>query len=201
MGRKYKICSISAGLALVTFPFGGWIPAALAAGAGYFIGVKQFPKGERPWRSLSELLNEKEHGRLEFKEDLCVGTKRKSSFDGVIKSVVGFSNTNGGEIILGVSDVGQVVGIGQLICDYAGRDNFELSIRNALRSGIDGPIDKFCRMKFEVVGEMTVLRIEIERAKQQIFTKQRGEFYIRDGNQTLALTAKEYASWNGPDDA
>lgn len=194
MDRKIKIGSISTGLALVTLPLGGWLPAVLAAGAGYLICDKQFPKGEKPWRGLHELLNEKEHGRLEFKENLCKETKRKSSFDGIVKSVVGFANTDGGEILLGVSDVGEVIGVNELIRKNSNKDKFELSVRNALRSNIDGPVDKFCRMKFEAVDNKTILRIEVEKSNQQIFTKQKGEFCIRDGNQTLALTAKEYAN-------
>lgn len=177
----------------MAFPLGGWLPAALAAGAGYLIGEKQFPKGEKPWRGLHELLNEKEHGRLEFKESLCKETKRKSSFDGIVKSVVGFANTDGGEILLGVSDSGETIGIDELIRQNSNKDKLELSVRNALRSNIDGPVDKFCRMKFETVNNKTILRIEVEKSNQQIFTKQRGEFCIRDGNQTLALTPKEYA--------
>ena len=200
MDRKIKIGSISAGLALVAFPLGGWLPAALAAGAGYLIGDKQFPKGEKPWRGLRELLNEKEHGRLEFKESLCKETKRKSSFDGIVKSVVGFANTDGGEILLGVSDSGEVVGIDKLIRETSNKDKLELSVRNALRSNIDGPVDKFCRMKFEMLDNKTILRIEVEKFHQQVFTLHRGEFYIRDGNQTLALSPKEYSHRNRSDD-
>lgn len=200
MDRKFKIGSISTGLALVALPFGGWLPAALAAGVGYLIGDKQFPKGEKPWRGLHELLNEKEHGRLEFKEDLCEQTKRKSCFDGIVKSAIGFANTDGGEILLGVSDDGEIIGIGQLIRKYANKDKLELAVRNALRSSIDAPVDKLCRIRFEIVDNKTVLRIEVEKSNQQIFTKQRGEFYIRDGNQTLALTPKEYASRKRNDD-
>lgn len=200
MDRKYKIGSISAGMALVALPLGGWLPAALAAGAGYLIGDKQFPKGEKPWRGLHELLNEREHGRLEFKEDLCEETKRKSCFEGVVKSVVGFANSDGGEILLGVSDAGQVTGIDQHISKHASKDKLELAVRNSLRSNIDASVDKLCRMRFETVDNKTVLRMEVEKSNQQIFTKQRGEFYIRDGNQTLALTPKEFAHRKRDDD-
>jgi predicted HTH transcriptional regulator len=200
MNRKIKIGSISGGLALVALPLGGWLPAVLAAGAGYLIGEKQFPKGATPWRDLHELLNEKEHGRLEFKESLSEETKRKSSFDGIVKSIVGFANTDGGEILLGVSDDAQIIGVSELVNKNANEDKFELALRNALRSSIDGPIDKIFRMKFEIVDDKTILRIEVEKSNQQIFTKQRGEFYIRDGNQTLALTAKEYAHRKRSDD-
>lgn len=201
MDRKFKIGSISAGMALLALPLGGWLPAALAAGAGYLIGDKQFPKGEKPWRDLHELLNEKEHGRLEFKQSLCEETKRKSGYEGIIKSFVGFANSDGGEILIGVSDDGNISGIDSIIRKHGNKDKLELSVRNSLRSNIDGPIDKLCRIQFEIIKNKTILRIEVEKSKHQIFTKQRGEFYIRDGNQTLALTPKEYAHRNRGEDS
>lgn len=199
MDRKIKIGSISAGMALVAFPLGGWLPAALAAGAGYLIGDKQFPKGEKPWRDLTELLNEKEHGRLEFKSSLCEDSKRKSPFDGIIKSVVGFANSDGGEILLGVSDQAEILGVKDIVREYGGRDKFELSLRNALRSNIDSSIEKICRIKYESINEHTILRIEVEKSNFQVFTKQRGDFFVRDGNRTVALSAKEFAHRNRDD--
>ena len=194
--RKIKIGSISTGLALVTLPFGGWIPAALAAGVGYFIGDKQFPKGEKPWRDIDELLKEKEHGRLEFKESLGEESKRKSSYDGIIKTIVAFSNSDGGEILLGVSDNAEVVGISKLLKASGSKDKFELSFRSAIRSQIDGPVDKLYRLKFENIDHREVLRIEVQQSNKRIFTKQRGDFFIRDGNATRALTVKEYDHLN-----
>ena len=194
IGRKYKIASLSAGLALTALPFGGWVAAALAAGAGYIIGDTQFSKDKKPWRNLDELLHEKEHSRLEFKEALPQEKTGRSRFDGIIKSVIGFANTDGGEILLGVSDNGRITGINNLIDQYKNRDKFELALRETLRSNIDAPVDKIYRIKFEMVDKRVILRVDVEKVGYQVFTKQKGECYIREGNLTRALTPKEVSN-------
>ena len=191
ISRKYKVASLSAGLALAALPFGGWVAAALAAGAGYIIGDTQFSKDKKPWRDLHELLHEGEHNRLEFKESLSRGENGKFRFDGIIRSVIGFANTDGGEILLGVSDNGRITGINNLIDQYKKRDKFELALREVLRSNIDAPVDKMYRIKFEMVDKRVILRVDVEKVGYQVFTKQKGECYIREGNQTRALTPKE----------
>lgn len=192
MDRKIKIGSISAGLGLVALPLGGWLPALLAASAGYLIGDKQFPKGEKPWRDIQELLIEREHGRLEFKETLGEDSKRKSPYDGIVKTIVAFANSDGGEILLGVDDSSAVVGIDALIKNEGNKDKFELTLRNAIRTNIDGAIDRLYRLKFETIDHKTILRVEVEKSNKDVFGKQRGEFYIRDGNSTRSLSTKEY---------
>ena len=191
MNRKHKLATLSAGLALVALPFGGWVAATLAAGVGYVIGNTQFPEDEKPWRDLRELLHEGEHSRLEFKEALSQEENGKLRFDGIIKSVIGFANTDGGEILLGVSDDGKIAGINALIGKYKNRDKFELALREILRSNIDAPVDKIYRIKFETIDKKVILRVEVEKVGYQVFTKRKGEYYIRDGNQTRALTPKE----------
>jgi ATP-dependent DNA helicase RecG len=168
--------------------------------AGYLIGDKQFPKGEKPWRDIHELLNEKEHGRLEFKEALGEDSKRKSPYDCLIKTMVGFANYDGGEVLLGVSDDASVVGVETLIRKERNKDKFELALRNAIRSHIDGAVDKLYRLRFETVEQKDILRIEVEKSNKHIFTNQRGDFYIRDGNATISLSTKEYNNFKTEDD-
>lgn len=198
--RKIKVGSISAGLALVALPLGGWVPALLAASAGYLIGDKQFPKGEKPWRDIQELLNEKEHGRLEFKETLGEDSKRKSPYDGIVKTIVAFANSDGGEVLLGVADDATIVGIEALIRRERNKDKFELALRSAIRSNIDGAVDRLYRTRFERVDDKEILRIEVEKSAKHVFTNQRGDFYIRDGNATRSLTTKEYNSFKADDE-
>ncbi len=174
---------------MITLPFGGWFPATIAAGVGVMIGNQQFPAGEKPWRDLHELLNEGEHGRLEFKADLSNG--KKSCFNGIIKTIAAFANTDGGELLIGVTDKNQIVGLGDILKKYGTLDSFQCAIRNAIRSNIDTRAKRLYRIKFENVDDETVCRIEVEKARRHIFLKD-GSFYIRDGNLTNALSPKEY---------
>lgn len=187
--RKLKIGSLATGLGLITLPFGGWIPAAIAAGVGVMVGNQQFPAGEKPWRDLHELLNEGEHGRLEFKEDLSNG--KKACFHGVIKTIAAFANSDGGELLIGVNDNNEIIGLKNILQKYDNLDRFQSAMRNAIRSNIDTRIKNLYRIKFENIDEETVCRIEVEKARSHVFLKD-GSFYIRDGNLTNALSPKEY---------
>ncbi len=163
-------------------------------------GDAQFTKDKKPWRNLCELLREEEHSCLEFKESLSRRENGKLIFDNIIKSVIGFTNTDGGEILLGVSDDGKITGINDLIDQYENRDKFELALRDALHSDIDVPVDRIYCIKFEEIDKKVILRVKVKKSKCQVFTKQKGEYYIRDGNQTRALTPKEVSNRRDYDD-
>lgn len=196
--RHLKIGSLASGAGLITLPFGGWVPALIAAGVGYMVGKKQFPAGERPWREINQLLQEGEHGRLEFKARLHHNGK-KSPFEGIIKSVAAFANTNGGELILGVCDDRRLTGIQENIDHYGSKDKFECSIRSAIRSGLDASIDKLYRLKFESHDGKTLCRLEVEKSSDHVFSKDRGDFFIRDGNRTVALSPREFKKLSNQD--
>ena len=187
--RKLKIGSLATGLGLVTLPFGGWIPAAIAAGVGVMVGNQQFPAGEKPWRDLHELLNEGEHGRLEFKANLSNG--KKSPFDGIVKTIAAFANTDGGELIIGITDDGEITGLEPLIQKYKKTDRLECSVRDAIRNNIDTGIDRLYRLKFEDYEDHLLCRVEVTKSRKHVFLND-GSFYIRDGNRTIALSPREY---------
>lgn len=190
INRKLKIGSLASGLALATLPFGGWIPALVAAGVGIMVGNKQFPAGEKPWRQIDELLQEGEHGRLEFKQGLSDG--KGSPYDGIIKSIAAFANTDGGELLIGVEDAGTVCGLEKEIKKFRSRDKLESAIRNAIRDNLDANVGKLYRLKFEEVNGETVCRIEVEKSSTRVFSLNRGDFYMRNGNRTIALSTREY---------
>jgi len=50
------------------------------------------------------------------------------------------------------------------------------------------------------MGIKNILRIEVEKSNKHIFTNQRGDFYIRDGNATRSLSTKEYNNFKTEDD-
>jgi hypothetical protein len=89
--------------------------------------------------SIEDLIAEGESDSVEFKSSLrwdfaerCVNKKLEEV---VVKSVVAFTNGQGGTLLIGVSDEGQVLG---LESNYAGlgdidRDKFELHLRNVLK--------------------------------------------------------------------
>jgi predicted HTH transcriptional regulator len=199
MDRNLKIASVAAGAGLITLPFGGVGAAIVAAIAGAMVGNSQFPAGEKPWRELEELLNEGEHGRLEFKESLCPNSKRKSAYDGIIKTIAAFANTDGGELLLGVSDQSEITGLSDDIKAAGGKDKFESALRNAIRSGLDANIAQLYRMRMQECSGQWICRIEVQKSSHRVFTQAGGDFYHRDGNQTVRLNAKQLSKLENQD--
>ena len=195
--RRLKVGSVATGLGLLTLPFGGWIPAVIAGGVGLMVGNKQFPAGEKPWRDIDELLNEGEHGRLEFKSNLS--GKKKPPFDGIVRTLIAFANADGGELIIGVTDSGKINGLNEILEKYKNLDKFESSIRDAIRNNTDGNTNTLYRLKFEEYDDQDICRIEINKSRRQIF-HQDGSFLIRDGNISKSLNPKDYKLLNSDDD-
>lgn len=66
-------------------------------------------------RTVDEILVNNEDFTVEFKStarwDLREGTPNKAMEDAVVKTIVGFLNTNGGTLLIGVDDSGTALGL------------------------------------------------------------------------------------------
>ena len=100
-------------------------------------GITKTSDSELPV-TIEDLINEGESGELEFKSslrwDLSERIVNKKLEDVAMKTVAAFANSEGGILLIGVADDGQVLG---LESDYhslseADRDKFELHLRNLL---------------------------------------------------------------------
>ena len=128
----------------------------------------------------------------------------------VVKSVAAFMNTNGGELLIGIDDTGQPVGIEE---DYAfvhshNRDGWELWLGDLISTTL-GKVEaadvtpRYC----EVDGK-TVAYIKLTRASKPVFAtptkaaRPKGAtfgpnkpFYIRMANATQQLAGDELLSY------
>jgi|GEM_PF-6730963 len=191
MEREIRIGGVSGGLGIAFLAMGGPWAALLAAGAGLIVGTRMFPAGEKPWRDIADLLAEGEHGKLEFKRQFANGQKEASP-TGVIKTIAAFANTDGGEILIGIGDDGQVLGIETEAGKYGGKDKLEAAIRNAIRDSLNTDSSRLYRLKFETYQDALLCRIEVSRSQDKIFVAQKGEFYTREGNVTRSLSPRDY---------
>lgn len=86
---------------------------------------------------LEELIAEGESDGLEFKSSLrwsyqgaCLDKRLE---DVILKSIAAFANREGGTLLIGVSDEGEILGIEHDCTTLAGtKDEFELHLRNLL---------------------------------------------------------------------
>ena len=107
-----------------------------------------------------------------------------------LKTIAGFLNADGGTLLIGVSDSGEIKGL-QKDFRCMGRidkDRFELHIRNYLRDRFaPSPIGKV-NISFQELSEGTVCRVDVQPSEGIINLDD--EVYVRDGNKTQKLEGR-----------
>jgi len=149
---------------------------------------------------INALLQSAESQRLEFKStlrwDLDKGYTNRDLEDVVVKTVAGFLNADGGDLVIGVDDLGTVLGLDD---DYessksiAGRDGFERHLNGILRKAIGDATMAFLTMTFHTIDGREICQVAIEPADHPVYVASSGgqAFFVRQGNATRSLDPKE----------
>lgn len=163
-------------------------------------------------RNIQEIVNSDESEFIEFKSSLRWDIDGHVNIDlefNVMLAISSFLNTNGGILVLGLTDKKQIIGIEK---DYnkVGKNRnpngYETYFNNRLRECIGTGLRQFIRLKFEKYQNNDLCLIIIpNKSKKPIFVKDRNKrhfFAIREGNETTVLDAKDtvfYIKENWPD--
>ena len=155
---------------------------------------------------IKDLIADGESNVLEFKERArwSHGTNRKGKSEQIIvKSVAGFMNSEGGTLLIGVSDDGTVAG---LEADYStlskgNRDGFELFLTQLIGDKITGPSPSLCRISFHEIGGQEVCRIDVAASSKPVFacpvnSREFTDFWVRQGNKTEQFHGTELLDYN-----
>jgi len=155
--------------------------------------------------SLEDLIAEGESDGLEFKStlrwDVKEGTINKKPEEVIMKTVAAFANSDGGTLLIGVGDDGEVLGLEP---DYhslggVGRDKFELHLRNLLNEQFGkGFVTSKVVIKFHEIDDKEVCQIETTAAKDPVIVKMKDKngqptekFYARSGNSSQEIPLSE----------
>ena len=111
----------------------------------------------------------------------------------IVKTVAGLMNAEGGTLLIGVDDHGQVLGLQP---DYQtlgkpNRDGYELFLTELLKTNLSGTALTLTRISFSEVDGKDVCRIDAAASAQPVFTrppggKQFSEFWARIRQQHQA---------------
>jgi hypothetical protein len=155
--------------------------------------------------SLEDLIAEGESDELEFKStlrwDVKEGTINKKLEEVIMKTVAAFANSQGGTLLIGVADDGEVLGLEPDYHSLGGVDcdKFELHLRNLLNQQFGtGFVTSKVVIKFLEVGEKEVCQIETAAAKEPVILKVKDKngqptekFYARSGNSSQEIPLSE----------
>jgi CBS domain-containing protein len=141
-------------------------------------------------QEVEELIALDEGPHLEFKASLRYNTRGKCVDQELevncLKTLCAFMNADGGELVIGVSDDRDIVGLDH---DYRtlpkpNRDGFENYMINQVSNKIGDLYLRYIRFRFYEVDEMEVCRVTVQSSQEPAFLSHKGKqhFYVRAGN-------------------
>jgi len=151
--------------------------------------------------SVSKLIECGEGHNVEFKETLEYDVKLNRHNPNLnkecLRTIAAFLNTDGGTLLIGVKDNGEVTGIDQDLqyVQRKNRDGFELKLRSLMRNRFAPFPSGKVKLNFEKLAKGTVCRIDVDQASLNQIIHLDNEVYIRDGNMTVKLTGRDLTDW------
>ena len=159
----------------------------------------------RAHRNAEDLIKRGESKTLEFKSTLRWSLKEDRQDDkgvthAVLKTIAGFLNTEGGDLLIGVADDGKIVGIerDQLESD----DKFMRHLSQVVRNGLGDRAGTCIDPKTQIVQGKTVFIVSCQRSPEPVFLRWKGleaseggDLFVRSGPGTVKLppeSASEY---------
>ena len=132
---------------------------------------------------------------LEFKQtfslDVKTGSKEKYIEISALKTVGAFLNSEGGDLLIGVNDDGEITGVNEEISRFhKNEDKFMLNFKNHLKSKIGEGFYPLVDYKMVEVDGRNVLRVNCGIANTPCFLEDT-EFYVRSGPATDMLEGKK----------
>lgn len=153
--------------------------------------------------TVEKILAEGEHEWLEFKStfrwDLNQNKVNKNLEKATMKTIAAFMNSGGGQLLIGVDDMGNVVGLDH---DYrslpkSNADGFQNHFNHVFHSMIGPGFRQFVELAIQKVGDKECCLVKVLSSDKPSYLKfdEQEEFYIRTGNGTTALKISEMASY------
>ena len=149
--------------------------------------------------AIIALIKDGENQFVEFKAtlrwDLRQSKVNKQLEFVIAKTIAGFMNTNGGKLLIGVDDNGNILGLNQ---DFEtlkkpDKDGFGQYLMQLIALELGTHLCTAVNVSFYRYGENDVCYIEIAPTKTPVYLSQdgRSRFYIRTGNGTRELDLPE----------
>lgn len=140
---------------------------------------------EHPESSIRQLIAQGENRAVEFKSTMRMNLHAKKPGKEIelawIKGVAGFLNTDGGLLLLGVTDDGEITGLELDV--FENEDKCRLHFKNLISKHLGADHSKHVRFLLVSMDEKTVGVVRCARSEDPVFLKDgnKEHFYIRNG--------------------
>lgn len=153
-----------------------------------------------PVAELRALIAKGESGRLEFKETLEIdtktGNKLPSLIQSVLKTIAAYLNTDGGILLIGISNDGEIAGLERdfhVLGKSKNADGFELKLRDLISQRFAPVPFGQINIEFVATPNGAVCRIQVQPSLEIIHCDE--AIYVRDGNRTIKLEGRQLTEW------
>ncbi len=175
----------------------------LAASAVYWIYVRRRDTAGLDLvpdeASILGLIEKGESETVEFKSTMRMNLHSRKPGKEIeqawLKGVSAFLNTNGGTLLLGVTDAGEINGLEQDVFENA--DKCQLHFKNLIAKGLGVDVSKFIRFSVVPIGGKTVGVVQCVKASRPVYLRDgnKENFYIRNGPSSDALPASRMVDY------
>jgi DNA-binding response OmpR family regulator len=151
------------------------------------------------YEKIQSLISRGESERLEFKSTLRWNLKTGRADKGIekawLKSVVAFLNTDGGILLIGVADDGEILGTDA--DQFESDDRYLLHLNNLIQQHIGLECTGFIRFQLVPVEDKQVLLIECQPYPSAAFLRigKNEDFYVRIGPGSRRLSTSEVLAY------
>lgn len=146
----------------------------------------------QPRESAENMIRAGESERVEFKSTLRTNLQTNQHDEkielAVLKTIAGFLNAQGGALLIGVGDEGQVLGLSA--DGFASEDKMGLHLGNLIKARIGDVFLPFVHPQFEDQDGKRILIVRCDKGTRAAFVKDGNlqHFYVRGGNSTPELS-------------
>lgn len=153
------------------------------------------------WRSypiLMRIAEEDENQKFELKESLEVNEQGRidsATALKTLKTIAAFLNSDGGTLLIGVSDRGEIKGIARDVqnSNHKNVDGFKLKLRDMIRSKLKPDPREYYTVDIEHLPEGDICRIEVLPSPEITLVDK--DLFIRVDNRTEKLTGADLVNW------
>ena len=161
--------------------------------------------------SIADVIAAGESQMIEFKSTARFNLHTKAADPKlehvIVKTVCGFLNAEGGTLLIGVTDDGQVSGLEDDLSTLGTKgntDGYELFLRQLLDNSLSVTTAATVRIRFPAVSEKTICSVTVVASGKPVFAippKGSGgaaaEFWVRVGNATKQLFGDDMVQYQG----
>ena len=161
---------------------------------------KLFLKKNNSSDEILELIKNKESEEIEFKSTLRTNLHtnefdKKMEFS-ALKTISAFLNSNGGTLLLGITDEGKILGIEQ--DKFPDTDKFNLYLISLIKEKIGKKHFHLIEIQNTLIEHRTIVKISCKKSKNPVFLKSdlnEEEFYVRMGPSSVQLKGSELVEY------